>query len=163
MVYAAEQRVPSAVVAITFAALSLCTQILFRLLVGRRASPLAWLGSALGVAGVACLFAEQIARAPIAAHAALGLVFAVIGMLAAAIGNYFAWRQERAGGAIASTTAWSMAYAGDAETPDIPLTLSDLLRPTTQAQEAMLAALRDWALRDCAGPPATGTAPPPRR
>lgn len=110
MVYAAEQRVPSAVVAITFAALSLCTLILFRVFVGRRAAPLAWLGSALGVVGVGCLFAEQLARAPIAAHAAIGLVFAVIGMLAAAIGNVFAWRQERAGGEVVPTTAWSMAY-----------------------------------------------------
>jgi drug/metabolite transporter (DMT)-like permease len=110
MVYAAEQRVPSAVVAITFAALSLCTQILFRVLAGRRASPLAWLGSALGVVGVGCLFAEQLARAPIAAHAAIGLGFALIGMLAAAIGNYFAWRQERAGGEVVPSTAWSMAY-----------------------------------------------------
>lgn len=110
MVYAAEQRVPSAVVAITFAALSLCTQILFRVFAGRRASPLAWLGSALGVVGVGCLFAEQLARAPIAAHAAVGLVFALIGMLAAAIGNLFAWRQERARGEVVPTTAWAMAY-----------------------------------------------------
>lgn len=110
MVYAAEQRVPSAVVAISFAALSLCTQILFRVFAGRRASPLAWLGSALGVVGVACLFAEQLARAPIAAHAAIGLGFALIGMLAAAVGNLFAWRQERAGGEVVPTTAWAMAY-----------------------------------------------------
>jgi drug/metabolite transporter (DMT)-like permease len=87
MVYAAEQRVPSGVVAITFAALSLCTLVLFRVVLGKRASPLAWLGAALGVAGVGFLFAEQLARAPIAAHAALGLAFALAGMLAAAVGN----------------------------------------------------------------------------
>lgn len=110
MVYAAEQRVPSAVVAISFAALSLCTLVLFRLTLGRKASGLAWLGSALGVVGVGFLFAEQLARAPIAAHAAIGLVFALIGMLAAAIGNYFAWRQERAGGEVVPTTAWAMTY-----------------------------------------------------
>jgi drug/metabolite transporter (DMT)-like permease len=110
MVYAAEQRVPSGVVAITFAALSLCTLVLFRVLVGRRASRLAWLGAALGVAGVGFLFAEQLARAPIAGRAAVGLGFALVGMLGAAIGNYFAWRQERARGQVVPTTAWSMAY-----------------------------------------------------
>lgn len=109
-VYAAEQRVPSGVVAITFAALSLCTLILFRVVLGRKASPLAWAGAALGVVGVGLLFAEQLAGAQIAQRAALGLGFAVTGMLTAAIGNYFAWRQEQARGHVVSSTAWSMAY-----------------------------------------------------
>lgn len=110
MVYAAEQRVPSGVVAITFAALSLCTLILFRLLLGRRASRLAWIGATLGVIGVGFLFAEQLAGAQLAHRAALGLGFAVIGMLTAAIGNYFAWRQEEAKGEVIPSTAWAMTY-----------------------------------------------------
>lgn len=110
MVYAAEQRVPSGVVAITFAALSLTTLILFRLVLGRRASRLSWAGAALGVVGVGFLFAEQLAGAEIAHRAALGLAFALIGMLTAAIGNYFAWRQETARGDVVPSTAWAMAY-----------------------------------------------------
>jgi drug/metabolite transporter (DMT)-like permease len=110
LVYAAEQRVPSAVVAITFAALSLCTLILFRLVLGRRASRLAWAGAAMGVIGVGFLFAEQLAGAQMASRAVIGLTCAVVGMLTAAIGNYFAWRQQEAGGEVVPSTAWAMAY-----------------------------------------------------
>jgi drug/metabolite transporter (DMT)-like permease len=110
MVYAAEQRVPSGVVAITFAAVSLCTLILFRLALGQRASSSAWAGAVLGVVGVGFLFAEQLNSAHMAPQAMLGLVFALSGMLTAAIGNYFAWRQQKAGGEVVPSTAWSMAY-----------------------------------------------------
>lgn len=110
LVYAAEQRVPSGVVAITFASLSLCTMILFRVVLGRRASRLAWGGAALGLVGVGFLFAEQLAGAQMAGRAALGLTFAVVGMLTAAIGNYFAWRQQETGGDIVPSTAWAMTY-----------------------------------------------------
>ena len=79
LVYAAEQRVPSGVVAISFAALSLTTLVLFRVVLRRRASPAAWGGALLGMAGVALLFIEQLAGAQIPAKVALGLTFAVIG------------------------------------------------------------------------------------
>jgi drug/metabolite transporter (DMT)-like permease len=109
-VYAAEENVASAIVAVIFAALAFVNLILFRLLAGQRAAPGAWFGALLGVLGVAVLSLGQLAGAGAGAAPGLGVVFALIAVLASALGNWFAWRAQQAGAPVIPATAWAMAY-----------------------------------------------------
>jgi drug/metabolite transporter (DMT)-like permease len=113
-VYIAETRVLSGVVAVVFASLALFNLITFRLVLGRRASPLAWAGAAVGVLGVAVLSYGELARADMSPAAMIGLGFAFAGVLTACVGNLFAYRQEAAGASVAGSTAWAMAYGAGA-------------------------------------------------
>ncbi len=81
-VYAAEENVASAVVAVIFAALAFVNLVLFRVLVRQKAAPGAW----------------------------LGVGFALVAVMASALGNWFAWRGQQAGAPVIPATAWAMAY-----------------------------------------------------
>ncbi len=109
-VYAAEEQIASAVVAIIFAALAFVNLILFRLLSGQKAAAGAWIGAGLGVVGVAALSAGEVMGNDLGDKAATGLVFALTAVLASALGNWFAWRGQKAGAAVIPATAWAMAY-----------------------------------------------------
>ena len=63
LVYWAEERVTSAVVAVMFAAMAFLNLIGFRIAFGQRAPPLAWAAASLGIAGVALMSWEEIAAA----------------------------------------------------------------------------------------------------
>ncbi|WP_298747665.1 EamA family transporter [uncultured Brevundimonas sp.] len=108
--YAAEGRIASAVVAVIFASLALLNLILFRIAAGQRAAVLAWGGAALGVVGVAVLSGSEILEAGLDGASAAGVGFAFTAVVAAAFGNYFAWRGQKAGSAVIPSTAWAMAY-----------------------------------------------------
>lgn len=109
-VYAAEQRVLSGVVAVVFAAMALVNLVTFRLAVGRRASLLTWGGAALGMVGVAVLSIGELARTDLHGSTVLGIILAFIGVVTAAIGNLFAWRQQTSQANVVSATAWAMFY-----------------------------------------------------
>jgi drug/metabolite transporter (DMT)-like permease len=109
-VYAAEENVASAIVAVIFAALAFVNLILFRLLAGQKAAPASWLGALLGVAGVAVLSLGQLSGAGAGADPGLGVVLAFTAVVASALGNWFAWRAQQAGAPVIPTTAWAMAY-----------------------------------------------------
>ena len=109
-VYAAEEQVTSAVVAVIFAALAFVNLILFRVLGGVKASSAAWLGAALGVVGVGVLSAGQLSAVDAGLDPERGVLFAVVAVLASAFGNWFAWRGQRAGAPVMGATAWAMAY-----------------------------------------------------
>ena len=109
-VYAAEANVASAVVAVIFAALAFVNLVLFRVLAGQKAAPGAWLGAVLGVVGVAVLSLGQLSGAGAGAAPSLGVAFALIAMMASALGNWFAWRGQQAGAPVIPATAWAMAY-----------------------------------------------------
>jgi drug/metabolite transporter (DMT)-like permease len=109
-VYAAEENVASAVVAVIFAALAFVNLVLFRVLVRQKAAPGAWLGAALGVVGVAVLSLGQLSGAGAGAAPALGVGFALVAVMASALGNWFAWRGQQAGAPVIPATAWAMAY-----------------------------------------------------
>lgn len=110
LVYWAEERVTSAVVAVVFAALAFVNLVTFRIVFGQRASALAWLAAALGVIGVALLSWEEVATAHLSTRALIGIGMTFAGVLAAAIGNVFARRGEVAGASVAASTGWAMAY-----------------------------------------------------
>lgn len=113
-VYAAEGRITSAVVAVVFASLALVNLVMFRVVLKRRPSPLAWSGALLGVVGVLGLFASELMRAEMRPTAWIGLAFAFAAVLTAGVGNLFAWRQQRDGTDVAPATAWAMAYGAGA-------------------------------------------------
>ncbi len=109
-VYASEERVPSAVVAVIFAGLAFINLVLFRVIAGQKASLLAWGGAALGLLGVAVLSGSEILGSDMTEAAGLGVGMAALAVLSSAFGNYFAWRGQVAGSAVMPATAWAMAY-----------------------------------------------------
>ena len=109
-VYAAEGQVASAIVAVIFAALAFVNLTLFRLLAGQKAAPAAWLGAMLGVVGVGVLSFGQLSAAGAGLNPGLGVIFALIAVMASALGNWFAWRGQQAGAPVMAATAWAMAY-----------------------------------------------------
>ena len=109
-VYWAEERVASAVVAVIFAALAFLNLLLFRVVARQKAAPLAWAGAGLGILGVGVLFASELLRAGMDQRAMIGLTFALIAVLASAVGNIFAWKAQTAAAPVIPATAWAMAY-----------------------------------------------------
>lgn len=109
-VYAAEEKIASAVVAIIFAALAFVNLALFRVLSKQKAAAKAWVGASLGVLGVGVLSAGEITGTGLGNHAVMGVTFAVIAVLASAMGNWCAWRGQQAGAEVLPATAWAMAY-----------------------------------------------------
>lgn len=109
-VYASEEKIASAVVAVIFAALAFLNLILFRVLSKQKAAPAAWMGAGLGVVGVAVLSGGQVMGAGLGVHAVAGVSFAVVAVIASAFGNWFAWRGQQAGAEVLPGTAWAMAY-----------------------------------------------------
>lgn len=110
LVYWAEERVASAVVAVLFASLAFFNLIAFRVAFGQRASLLAWGAASLGILGVALLSWEELTSARMGEAALIGLALTFGGVLASAAGNIYARRGEVAGAGVATFTAWSMSY-----------------------------------------------------
>lgn len=109
-VYLAESHVVSAVVAVLFASLSFVNLILFRVMLGLKAARLAWVGSALGLLGVAALSWGEAARTNMSSETLLGIGLALAGVLTAAIGNLFAAKGQALEVPVAPSTAWAMGY-----------------------------------------------------
>jgi drug/metabolite transporter (DMT)-like permease len=110
MVYLAEERVASAVVAVMFAGLAFVNLVLFRFVYGTKAAWTSWAGALLGLAGVLTMSLGQLLNAHMDQRAVTGLALAAGSVIAAAIGNLFAHRSQKAGTEVAPSTAWAMAY-----------------------------------------------------
>lgn len=110
LVYWAEERVTSAVVAVLFAAMAFLNLVAFRFAFGQRSPPLAWAAAGLGVAGVALMSWEEISAANFGAAAMTGIAMTLTGVIGTVVGNVYARRGELAGAGIAASTGWAMAY-----------------------------------------------------
>lgn len=110
LVYWAEERVTSAVVAVVFASMAFANLIGFRIAFGQRAPLAAWGAASLGIAGVGLLSWEELARAHFGAVAMAGIALTLVGVIGAVIGNMFARRGETAGAKVAPFTGWAMGY-----------------------------------------------------
>ncbi len=108
--YAAEAHVTSAIVAVVFAALAFLNLVLFRLVVGQKASREAWIGAGLGIVGVAVLSGGEALRSGFDQRALTGIGLAVLAVTSSAIGNYYSWKGQERGSAILPQTAWAMGY-----------------------------------------------------
>jgi drug/metabolite transporter (DMT)-like permease len=107
-VYLAEQTVSSGAMAVIFASIAFVNLILFRLLMGRRAPPLAWGATLLGLAGVAAMSVSE-AHGP-AGGAGHGVLLALAGVLVSVLANMFAARAQEQRVPLLPGTAWAMAY-----------------------------------------------------
>jgi drug/metabolite transporter (DMT)-like permease len=110
LVYFAEERVTSAVVAVMFASMAFINLIGFRIAFAQRAPALAWAAAGLGIAGVALLSWEELASANFGARALIGILLTLLAVVAAVVGNIFARRNELLNVGIAASTGWAMGY-----------------------------------------------------
>jgi drug/metabolite transporter (DMT)-like permease len=110
LVYWAEERVTSAVVAVMFASLAFLNLIGFRIAFGQRPPLLAWAAATLGIAGVALLSWEEIAGANFGMRATIGIGLTMIAVTCSVVGNIFARRGEMVSTPLMASTGWAMAY-----------------------------------------------------
>lgn len=109
-VYWAEERVASAVVAVSFAALAFVNLAMFRIVFAQRANGMAWGAALLGVAGVALMSWQEIAHTNMDTRAVAGIALALTAVLAASGANLWAKRAEMLETPVAPLTAWAMFY-----------------------------------------------------
>ena len=110
LVYWAEARIVSAVVAVLFASLAFVNLVMFRWIFGRREPRSAWAAAALGATGVGLLSWGELAQTRLSGPALVGLAMAFAAMIAAALGNVFAHYGEVAKAPLGPSMAWSMGY-----------------------------------------------------
>lgn len=110
LVYSAEERVTSAVVAVLFAGLAFANLVVFRIVFGQRASRSSWVAAALGAGGVALLSWGELRYSRMDRDAMNGLLMGFTAVIGAAIGNVFARRAEEKDVPVAAATAWGMGY-----------------------------------------------------
>lgn len=110
LVYYAEARVASAVVAVIFATLAFFNLVLFRALFRDSAPAAAWIAAGLGAVGVAVLSWSEITAADMSARAGQGIAMAFAGVTLAALGNAAARQGQLVGAPVATSTAWAMLY-----------------------------------------------------
>ena len=110
LVYWAEERVTSAVVAVIFAAMAFTNLVVFRIVFKQRAPRSAWIATAFGMLGVLLMSWSELLRADMDRSAMTGLGMALAAVMGAAFGNVFARRGEEAGASVSASTAWGMTY-----------------------------------------------------
>ena len=110
MVYWAEERITSAIVAVAFSGAALVNIVFFRFLFGERASLTTWIGAGLGAAGVALASWSELIAADMDTRAQAGLLLALLAVASATLGNASARRGEQAGAPLVTSTAWAMGY-----------------------------------------------------
>ncbi|HEX7683247.1 MAG TPA: EamA family transporter [Trinickia sp.] len=106
--YYAEQIVPSGLVAVVFSTAPLFNAINGRVFMGRALQPSAIVGAALGLFGIVCLFAPEIAG-----HAGdrtmwLGLAITLVGTMCFSAGNLLSSRMQAMGLHPSVTNGWAM-------------------------------------------------------
>jgi drug/metabolite transporter (DMT)-like permease len=106
--YYAEQIVPSGLVAVVFSTAPLFNAINGRLFMGRALQPSAIVGAVLGLIGILCLFAPQVAE-----HAGdrtmwLGLAITLVGTMCFSAGNLLSSRMQSMGLHPTVTNGWAM-------------------------------------------------------
>lgn len=109
-IYHAEQYVSSGLVALVFSAMIPINIIGSRLFFGDRITQNVFIGAALGLAGIALVFAPEMAQLSAAKNAPLGLLLALLGAGSASAGNLFAVRNQRAGMPVIQTNTVGMFY-----------------------------------------------------
>ncbi|MEO8535986.1 MAG: DMT family transporter [Betaproteobacteria bacterium] len=107
--YWAERYATSGLVAVVFSTIVFMNAISARWMFGSVATPRTLVAAVLGVAGVALLFAPEIAH-PLAGEAGLGLLLALGATTISSAGNLAAMRNQRAGVPVMTGSAWAMAY-----------------------------------------------------
>ncbi|HEY5710430.1 MAG TPA: DMT family transporter [Allosphingosinicella sp.] len=112
-VYASEQTITSGLAAVVFALLVVPNAILARIFFGERVSGSFVLGSAVAMAGVALLFAQEMRQSTASTHGVLvGLAFVLVAVLAASISNVMQLMPAIRSRPVAAMLGWAMLYGG---------------------------------------------------
>ena len=109
-VYEAERHLTSGIVALLLGLLLVPNAVLGWLLLGERISARFIFGSAVAIAGIALLLANEARVAPVGGNVWLGVALATGGLLAAAVANVVQANETGRAVPMASLLAWSMAY-----------------------------------------------------
>lgn len=109
-VYLAEQDLTSGLVAVVFSVIVFWNIIGMRFFFGTPINPATLTAAALGVAGVVLVFWSEIANFSSSAGALRGLMFALIGTVAASLGNMTALRNQQNRIPVVQLIAWAMCY-----------------------------------------------------
>lgn len=109
-VYLAEGDLTSGLVAVVFSIIVFWNIIGMRLFFATPINVSTLLAAALGVVGVAMVFWSEIANFSSSAEQARGLVFALIGTVAASLGNMTALRNQKHTIPVVPLMGWAMAY-----------------------------------------------------
>jgi len=109
-VYISEQTLASGLVAVVFSIIVFWNILGMRFFFGAPINPLTLFAAALGVAGVVLVFWSDIANFSSSAEAVRGLGFALVGTVAASLGNLAALRNQKNHIPIVPQMAWAMCY-----------------------------------------------------
>lgn len=113
-VYHAELYVTSGIVALMFGLLMVPNALLARFFLGEQTRGTFWLGSAIAIVGVSLLLVHEWRANPdagvIGGNVALGIVLALVGILAASVANVVQANPTGRGVPMVSLLAWAMLY-----------------------------------------------------
>lgn len=110
LVYFAEQRIVSGLVAVGYSAMPLVNLALARAFFATPMSPRVGLGGALGVAGIALIFWPEFARLSADASLMAGALLTAGAVLTSGLANMVVTRNQAAGVDGWPALAWAMAY-----------------------------------------------------
>ena len=110
LVYLAEARLASGLVALIFSLMVFVNIVAARLFLGTKIVPATLTAAALGVSGVALVFWPEMAAGSGREQAWLGLAFALVSTVSASLGNIVAARNQRRGLPVVQANAYGMAY-----------------------------------------------------
>ncbi len=109
-VYLAEGNLTSGLVAVVFSVIVFWNIIGMRLLFSTPINPATLFAAALGVAGVVLVFWSEIASFSASGEAVRGLMFALVGTVAASLGNMTALRNQKHAIPVVPLMGWAMVY-----------------------------------------------------
>ena len=109
-VYLSELYLTSGIVALLIGMMMVPNALLGRALLGQAITPRFMLGSAVALAGIGLLLMNEAEVAPLGESVVLGVVFALIAMLAASIANVIQAGPAGRDVALVSLLGWSMLY-----------------------------------------------------
>ncbi|WP_255573846.1 DMT family transporter [Erythrobacter sp. SCSIO 43205] len=113
-VYHAELYVTSGIVAMMFGLLMVPNALLAKVFIGERAQGRFWIGSAIAIVGVSLLLVHEWRANPdagvVGGNVGLGIVLAMLGILAASFANVIQANPTGRGVPMVSLLAWAMLY-----------------------------------------------------
>lgn len=110
LVYLAEQRLTSGLVAVIFSTLVFLNIFIGALFLGTPVRPNVVIGAVIGLAGISLVFLPELGAFSLRDRGFAGLLLALGGTVFASIGNIVAARNQREGLPVVQSNAFGMAY-----------------------------------------------------
>ena len=108
--YRAQVHITSALTAIAFSTMLWINIVLSRLIFGTRAGRRVLIGAFLGILGIITLFAPQVSEVSLSDDVFYGSILALLGALAASIGNMLSQGAQKQTLPVVQANAWGMLY-----------------------------------------------------